>query len=197
MASTPVSMVNTDSTLTHRRDRAGRAPVDPSCLGRHCRLSHRGGPRRRLRRAPHRHQHRQRQAPVEFAPLAPAGDQAQRAVPAADRPDRRGHRRDDAGSGRRSGERAGHGAGPSDKCFPQRHSAGRRRILRPQRRLVPERRRPAQEHGSADQSGAFLRHARPRSDFARDPRRDLAIARRRSAQENDVRRHRASGLRHR
>ena len=108
------------------------------------------------------------------------------AVPAADRPDRRGHRRDDAGSGRRSGERAGQGAGASDQCYPRHHPAGRRRILRPQRRLVPQRRRPAAQYGRTDQGGAFPRNARPRSDFARDPRRHLAIARRRSAQENDA-----------
>ena len=51
------------------------------------------------------------------------------------------------------------------------------------------------QYGRTDQSGAFPRHARPRSDFARDPRRHLAIARRRSAQKNDARRHRAGGLR--
>ena len=113
----------TNQPPSHCRDRPGRAPVDPPCLGGHCRLSDCGRPRRRLRRAPHRHQHRQRQAPVELAPLAPAGNQAQRPVPAADRPDRRGHRRDDARSSGRSGGCAGHALALQTKGDSRRQPA--------------------------------------------------------------------------
>ena len=153
--------------------------------------------RRRLSLAPHRHQHRQQQAPVELAPLAPAGDAAQRAFPAADRPDHRRRRRDDAGGSRGGSRGAGRCARAPVGRDPHRDPAGRRRVLRPQRHSLQVRRRSAKRYGAADQGRALPRHARRRSDPARRPRRDLAIDRGRAAGKDDARRHEAGGDRDR
>ena len=82
--------------LDHCRGCAGRASIDPLRVARHSRLPHRGGVRRLLSLAPYRDRHRQQQAAVQLAPLASAGDAAQRALPPANRPDHRRRRRDDA-----------------------------------------------------------------------------------------------------
>ena len=183
--------------LDHRRGCTGRASFDPSCVARHSGLPHRGGVRRRLPYAPHRHRHRQRQAPVELAPLAPAGNAAQRALPAADRPDHRGRRRDDGRGRRRGGRGAGGGAYAAVGRDPDRDPARQRRVLRPQRHPVQISRRCAQRYGPADQGRALPRHACRRSDPARRPRRDLAIDRGRASRKDDPRRHEAGGDRDR